>query len=123
MVKPPTDKILLQARRRFAELLAQKKTLERDWQELFSECPYILSRALPLRLSPENIVVGGRPGVSETDFYIYPKEKARVPCFGAIELKRPGDKILRTPRKNLLDFSATASCAIRQAQQGRAIAL
>ncbi len=75
------------ARRRFAELLATPNTLEKDWQQLFSECPEILSQSLPLELQPDDIIVGGRPGVSESDFYVYPKQGALVPCCGAVEIK------------------------------------
>ncbi len=118
MANAASNRELFEARRRFAELLATQSSRERDWQKFFSECPHVLSNSLPLQLQPEDIVVGGRPGISESDFYFYPKEASRAPCFGAIELKNPSSKILRTPRKNLLDFSATASCAIRQAQKG-----
>ena len=111
------DRGLRQARKRFAELLVRPKSREVDWQQLFAECPHILSRGLPLRLEASDIIVGGRPGISEADFYLYPRGAGVVPSYGAVELKRPNSKILRSPRKGILDFSATASCAIRQARK------
>ena|SRR5438034_6087865 len=68
-----TDADLRRARERFAELLANVKTLETDWQYFFSEFPFVFSRSLPLRLEVYDILPRGRPGKAEPDFIFYPQ--------------------------------------------------
>lgn len=106
-----------EALERFDDLL-NRDTEERHWQELFTACPYILSESLPLRLRPDDIQPRGRPGKSEPDFIIYPAERLAHPsCYGVIELKRPTTRILREPRRSILDLSADAHTAFRQAEE------
>jgi hypothetical protein len=113
----PDRKQLLEARDEFYGLLSQSGTNERDFQNLFSRHPYILSNSLPLRLEPADIQPLGRPGKSEVDFIFYP-DKSRIPhIYGSIEIKRPDTKILRTPRKNIITLSSDARTALAQAQE------
>lgn len=110
-----TPQELRDARRRFEQLLAQS-TSECEFQRLFTECPYILSLGLPLRLEPSEIQPLGRPGKAEPDFIFYPRTLSPVPSFGVIELKRPGTKLVTKPRKDLIILSRDASTAVAQAQ-------
>lgn len=105
-----------EARERFAELLREPNTKEIMWQQLFTECPYILSMGLPLKLLPQDIQPLARPGRSEPDFIFYPQHTPRIHhCYGVIELKTPQSNILITPRKNLITLSSSASTAVAQA--------
>src|SRR5690349_12554419 len=90
----PTDADLRDARDRYADLLRTERTTEREWQRFFAECPYVLSRALPLKLDPRDIVPRGTPGVAEADFHIYPHKPVSDGSYGVIELKRPDSLIL-----------------------------
>ena len=105
------------ARERFAELLEREGSLEREWQTLFSEQPFILSESLPLRLKPSQIVPLGRPGRSEPDFVFYPDRDSSVPSsYGVIELKRPSTPILTAPRREVIKLSSDADTAHAQAK-------
>lgn len=117
MKKKPTDVELLNARAEFRELLS-RATPEPTWQSFFSENPFVLSRALPLRLQPCDILPLGRPGRDEPDFLIYPGSELSLPVHGLIELKKNSSRITTVPRKNLLALSRTASTAIRQLENG-----
>lgn len=113
----PTPKQLWEARDHFAELLQEYDTRELMWQQLFSECPYILSMSLPLKLLPQDIQPLGRPGRSEPDFIFYPRHTPKThQSYGVIELKTPQSRILTTPRKNLITLSRSASTAVIQAK-------
>jgi hypothetical protein len=117
MTSNPLDrKQLLDARDEFYALLDRSGTDEREFQNLFSKHPYILSNSLPLRLEPVDIQPLGRPGKSEVDFIFYPKQN-RIPyIYGSIEIKRPDTKILKSPRKNIITLSSDATTALAQAQ-------
>jgi hypothetical protein len=104
------------AREKFASLLATTETREAEYQQLFSDCPFVLSRSLGLTLKPSDIIPLGRPGKAEPDFIYYPREQASPSFFGVIELKRHDSKILGTPRKQLITLSRSAATAIRQGQ-------
>lgn len=100
---------------RFDELL-REESKEADFQRLFSDCPYILSRSLPLRLEPSEIVPLGRPGRSEPDFVAFPGRDGPLNGYGIIELKRPDSRILTQPRKGVLMLSRDAQTAVSQCQ-------
>jgi len=113
----PSKAELHTARDRFAELLKREGSLEREWQRLFSEQPFILSESLPLRLKPSQIVPLGRPGRSEPDFVFYPDTDSNVlSSYGVIELKRPSTSILGAPRRQVLKLSSDAETAHAQAK-------
>jgi hypothetical protein len=100
---------------RFDDLL-RTGSKEADFQRLFSDCPYILSRSLPLRLEPSEIVPLGRPGRSEPDFIAFPGQGGPLNGYGIIELKRPDSRILTQPRKGVLTLSRDAQTAVSQSQ-------
>jgi hypothetical protein len=104
------------AREQFRELL-RLNAAESEWQALFAEYPYVLSRSLPLRLSPSEIVPLVRPGQSEADFIFYQRSQALITGFGVIELKRHDSRVLTSPRKDLVILTREADTAIRQASQ------
>lgn len=114
--RPPESKDLRNAREQFASLL-QRSAVESDFQALFSRCPYVLSRALPLRLHPVDFHPLARPGRSDPDFIFYPRSEKPIWSFGVIELKRPDTTLLTIPRKNVALLSRDAATAIAQAQQ------
>ena len=62
---------------RFVDLLRGELPKEVEFQRLFTEYPFILSRALPLRVEPNEIIPLGRPGKSEPDFLAFPRGAAR----------------------------------------------
>lgn len=109
----PDMPALRRARDKFADLLGNK-TKEAEWQQLFCECPFILSEALPLRLEPRDIVPLGRPGRSEADFIFYPRQRPFLDAYGVIELKRSDTSMLRLPRKNVLALASDAQIAVAQ---------
>ncbi len=115
---------LQEARDRFHAML-QQKTEERDWQKFFTKHPHVLSRALPLRIEPFDIVPLGRPGRTEPDFIFYPQENTRPPLFGMFELKRPDSQIVTLTRSNVAQLSRDAETAVQQLcqyeQQARSI--
>ena len=111
------DRDLRDARERFASLL-ESETAEAQWQRFFSECPYVLSEALPLKLRPSDIHPRGRRGKDETDFHFYPADARSVPyIYGCIELKRPDTPILVNARKGVIRLSADAETARAQAER------
>ncbi|HEX8083329.1 MAG TPA: hypothetical protein VF529_03505 [Solirubrobacteraceae bacterium] len=99
---------------RFEELLGTSAR-ERDYQQLFADCPFVLSRALPLRVEPSDIVPLGRPGRSEPDLLAFPRDPGPIPSYGVIELKRPDAPVIVERRKGLLSLSADAQLAFQQA--------
>lgn len=119
---PPKDlddskhhpKLLLEALARFDGLLRNPSTPEKDWQALFSDCPYVLSRSLPLRVEPRHIQALGRPGRSEPDFVIRPDPALSLSPRGIIELKTHTEKVLTFPRKDQVVLTRAASTAINQ---------
>jgi mannitol/fructose-specific phosphotransferase system IIA component (Ntr-type) len=104
---------LLEARDCFHAML-QQKTKEVDWQRFFSAHPHVLSRSLPLRVEPSDIVPLGRPGRTEPDFIFYPKKKGSPPLFGMLELKRPDSPIITVKRRNVAQLSSDAETAVGQ---------
>lgn len=87
------DKARREALERFGDLLNSGDTLEREWQALFSENPFILTESLPLRITavyPELTFEAGRP-----DFVFSELSSSGLGYYGVIELKRPSDTILR----------------------------
>jgi hypothetical protein len=107
---------LAEARREFARLLQTPGVPEREWQLLFSTFPFILSSGLPLRLASSEIHPLARPGYSDPDFVFYPNIPTRYPHYGVIEIKRPQDRIIHIPRKDIVILSRSANTAMRQAE-------
>ncbi len=112
-----TQKQFIEARERFAALLEKENTVEREWQALFAEYPYIFSEALPVRIHPDDVHPLGRPGKSEADFIFFPREPQPLSPYGVIEIKRPSSSILRIPRRDVLTLSSDASTAFAQARK------
>jgi len=120
MTNLPSVQDLRAARDRFADLLCAPGTPEEAFQSLFAECPYVLSRSLPLRLSAAEILAQGKPGQPGADFLIYPHPR-RVPfIYGAIEIKRPDSKIVTMPRRDVIVLSWDAATAEAQARDSAA---
>ena len=117
MLVRPDEYQLIQAREEFRYLLEQPRTLESEWQKFFAANPYVLSSALPLKVEPSDIRAFGRPGKSDPDLIIYPNKSVEGSPYGVIELKRHDAKVLKTPRKNILDLTSDMHTAIRQAQE------
>lgn len=90
------------------------RAAEADFQHLFAEHPYILSRTLPLKLEPSDIRPLGRPGKSEPDFVAFPSDPGDLGSYGVIELKRPDTRLLSERRKGVLQLSADARTAFGQ---------
>jgi RES domain-containing protein len=109
----PSASELRLARDEFAALLAQR-TPEAIWQRFFAQNRFVLSRALPLRLLPCDIIPLGRPGSSEPDFLLYPGSSASARIHGVIELKTNYSKIVSRPRKTSLILSRDAATAVSQ---------
>lgn len=112
----PSNRELREAYDHFRSLLA-RQTRESDWQSFFGENPFVLSRSLPLRLDPREIISCATPGKSEADFIFYQKIGGTVSAYGTIELKRPDSKILTFPRKDLILLTRDADTAIKQAEK------
>ncbi len=106
----------MDARELFHDLLTHE-TNEPEWQKFFGAYPFVLSTALPLRLSPSDIIPLGRPGRSEPDFIFYPRDTNPIDFYGVIELKRPDQKIATIKRKNVAILTSDARTAIAQTQQ------
>jgi hypothetical protein len=106
---------LEEARDRFHFLLT-KNTKESEWQTLFTECPYVLTPSLPLRLEPRDIVPLGRPGRTEPDLIFYPHGPSPADFYGVIELKRHDQKIATITRENVAILTRNAETAVNQAQ-------
>lgn len=113
--KTPSLSDLRRARDEFVHLI-ESSAPERSFQELFSRYPYIISEALPVRVSPFDIVTMGTPGKSEPDFIFYPRSTDSVGEFGVIEIKRPDSIIATMTRKNIVTLSRDAETAISQCQ-------
>lgn len=111
--QPPTHMELKRARDEFANLLSVR-TKESIWQKFFTENPYVLSRSLPIKLLPCDIIPLGRPGKSEPDFIIHPGPNNSLKLHGIIEIKTPHSRVIRQPRRNVLSLSSDAQTAIRQ---------
>ena len=114
--KPLSQKDLENAREEFRSLLAADSP-EPGFQKLFSRCPFILSRAIPLRLEPHEIRALARPGISEADFVFYPSPPSPLFTFGVIELKRPSTRLVTNPRRDLVILSRDAQTAIAQGRK------
>jgi hypothetical protein len=100
--------------RDFFRHLLERRTTERDWQTFFSDHPYVLSRSLPIRLEPRDILTLGRPGHTEPDFAFYPRGIHPIPYYGVIELKRPDSPIASFPRANVAILTRDAETAVQQ---------
>jgi hypothetical protein len=111
----PTEGDLRYAQKRLEHLIGTN-AVEAEFQQFFTQHPYVFSRSLPLRLSPADIYPLGRPGQTEPDFVFYPQEHHEFPLYGLIELKRPGTPIAHFARKNVLQLSSDARTAILQAE-------
>lgn len=107
---------LRQARDRFIALLENPDSLEREWQSLFTEFPFILIEGLALDISQEQLVPC-KPGRAEADFYFYPETDNQLSPYGVIEIKRPSTPVLRVPRRDVVCLSAEATTAVAQAQK------
>lgn len=107
---------LRQARDRFADLLESPDSLEREWEALFADFPFILTDCLALGIEPAQLVPC-RPGRAEADFYFYPREEDPLSRYGVIEIKRPKTTILNAPRKDVVLLSSDAATAVAQAQK------
>lgn len=110
----PTHSELSRSRDLFRHLL-DRTTTEREWQHFFTDHPFVLSRSLPLRLEPADILPLGRPGRAEPDFAFYPRGIHPIPYYGVIELKRADSPIVSTPRSNIAILSRDAETAVQQA--------
>jgi CxxC-x17-CxxC domain-containing protein len=110
------ERELREARDRFAALLEKPESLEREWQELFTRFPFVLTKCLSLGIEPQQLIPC-KPGQSEADFYFYPEQGGQSPSYGVIELKRPNTPVYRVPRKGILCLAADTYCAVRQAQE------
>lgn len=114
MTTDPTSAELRLARERL-DVLLQRKAPETEWQRLFAECPFVLSRALPLKLTPGDIVPLGRPGKDEPDVVFEPRTSDSAHIYGVIELKGPGAPVVVQPRKGVIRLSGDAATAKAQA--------
>lgn len=112
-VGPPSLRQLRDAREELSRLITHCRN-EAEFQKLFSRCPYVLSEALPLRLSPTEIRPLARPGKSDPDFIIVPRSGRGLESVGVIELKRPSTSVLTTPRKGLALLSRDVATAVAQ---------
>jgi hypothetical protein len=112
-MRKPTNAELGSARAHFRELLS-RATPEPTWQAFFSANPFVISRALPLRLEPCDILPLGRPGRSEPDFLIYPGSNASIPTHGLVELKTNTARMTSVVRKNVLSLTRDAATAVNQ---------
>lgn len=105
-----------QARDRFVELLENPNSLEREWEALFTDFPFILTDGLSLGIEPAQLIPC-RTGRAEADFYFYPRANDPLSRYGVIEIKRPNTAILNTPRKDVILLSSDAATAVAQAQK------
>lgn len=116
MHRPRTDKEIREARDHFAALISKRAT-EPEFQALFRDSPYILSRTLPLRVEESDIRPLGRPGRSEPDFLAVPRSGHGVGTYGIVEIKRPDTTILTSPRKGTLILTRDAQTAVSQSRR------
>lgn len=89
-------------------------TPEIVWQRFFAGNPFVLSRGLPLRLLPCDILPFGRQGRSEPDFLLFPGSEASERIYGVVELKTDYTRIVTRPRKTELILSREAATAVSQ---------
>jgi CxxC-x17-CxxC domain-containing protein len=108
----PTD--FRKALEEFEELLEDRDSREGAWQSLFCRYPFLLSDGLALDIEPEALIPC-KPGEPQADFYFYPSDGSPASPYGVIELKRPGTRLLRVPRKDVICLSADATAALAQA--------
>lgn len=113
MIGEPSDQSLRRARDEFASLIGQR-TPESLWQRFFAHNPFVLSRGLPVRLLPCDILPLGRPGRSEPDFLLHPGSAMSGTIHGLVELKTDYAKIASHPRKTEIILSRDAATAISQ---------
>lgn len=114
--EPPTNQQLNDALERFDELMAQASR-ESDFQQLFADCPYILSRTLPLQFEASDVVPLGRVGKAEPDFLVFPSEGRPLGHYGIIEIKRPDSKLfVRPPRVGTIELASDVRTAIAQSR-------
>ena len=111
-----SSRLLRQALDRFVELLENPDSLEREWEALFTEFPFILTECLSLGIEPAQLIPC-RPGRAEADFYFYPRANDPLSRYGVIEIKRPNTGLLNTPRKDVIILSSDAATAVAQAQK------
>lgn len=111
-----TQQELREARERLAYLI-KSLAPESEFQKLFTEFPCILSEALPLKLSPNDIIPLGRPGITEPDFVYFADKLLPYPLCGIIEIKRPNTPVVVVPRKNVILLSTDARTAVEQCQK------
>lgn len=105
-----------EARDRFAALLDNPRALEREWQELFTTFPFVLTDCLALGIVPDRLMPC-RPGAAEADFYFFPEENNPLSPYGVIEIKRPSTKLLSVPRSEVVCLSADVTAALAQAKK------
>jgi hypothetical protein len=115
---PPLPRELHDARDELVSLI-NVSAEEAKFQALFTRCPYLLSRALPLRLEPTDFQSIARPGRSDPDFIFYSRGSDPLWSFGVVELKRPQTRLLTTPRRGTVILSRDAATAVAQAEQYR----
>lgn len=104
---------LKRAQDEFAHHLANR-TPEAVWQNFFAKHRYVLSRSLPLKLLPCDVVPLGRPGRSEPDFVLCPGSPDSRRLHGIVELKTNTSQIVRRARRNVLTLTADAQTAVAQ---------
>lgn len=91
----------------FESLLRTTHTREQEWQDLFSNNPFVLTDTLPLRLTaiyPQVQLESGRPDFA---FFECLGKAPELGYYGVIELKRPQDLLLRVySEKHIFPSSA-----------------
>ena len=102
-------------RARFQELLEQGAG-EPAFQRLFASHPELLAGGLPIRVDVRCVHARGRPGRTEADF-IFVRSSATSIEFGVIELKRPNQRIVKSPRKRVVTLTNAAVTAVAQARE------
>lgn len=105
-----------QARDQFITLFNNRDSLEKEWQKLFTDFPFILTECLPLGIEPHQLIPC-KPGRAEADFYFFPETQDPLSPYGVIEIKRPKTRILRSTRKDVIRLSSGVDDAVGQAQK------
>ncbi len=105
-----------QARDQFVALLEDPNSLEREWQRLFTNFPFILTECLSLGITPQQLIPCS-PGRAEADFYFFPTAQNPLSPYGVVEIKRPSTRILTVKRKGVISLSRDADSAVRQAHE------
>jgi len=105
---------LRRAQEEFAHHLSNETT-EPIWQRFFAANRFVLSRSLPLKLLPCDVLPLGRPGKSEPDFILCPGSPESESLHGIVEIKTNTSRIVRRARRNVLTLSSDATTALRQA--------